>query len=83
MPSGKFLIGGSAALAALFARLRRRAEPDPAPGLEQEPQDEAGEEVAAEEVHELREKLRRELERLAEGDIKASRIRRESTSPPG
>jgi hypothetical protein len=80
MAPRKFVIGG-AALAALFARLRRRAEP--APGLEPEPEDEAGDEVAAEEVHELREELRRELERLAEGDIKASRTRRESTSPPG
>jgi len=32
---------------------------------------------------ELREELRRELERLADADIKASRTRRESASPPG
>jgi hypothetical protein len=80
MASRKFVIGG-AALAALFARLRRKGEPEPGP--QSEPEDEAADEVAAEEVHELREELRRELQRLAEGDIKASRIRRESTSPPG
>jgi hypothetical protein len=34
-------------------------------------------------VHELREELRRELERLADADVKASRTRRESASPPG
>jgi hypothetical protein len=80
MASRKFVIGG-AALATLFARLRRKAEPEPR--AEPKPEDEPGDEVAAEEVHELREELRRELERLAEGEIKASRIRRESTSPPG
>ena len=35
------------------------------------------------EVHELREDLRRELERLADADIKAWRTRREATPPPG
>ena len=35
------------------------------------------------EVHELREDLRRELERLANADIKAWRTRREATPPPG
>ena len=35
------------------------------------------------EVHELREDLRRELERLANADIKAWRSRREATPPPG
>lgn len=80
MASRKFVIGG-AALAGLFARLRRKTEAEPGP--EPEPEDEPGDELAAEEVHELREELRRELERLAEGDIKASRTRRESASPPG
>jgi hypothetical protein len=81
MPSGKFVIGGSAALAALFARFRRKP-PDPEP--DPEPEDEPWDDVAAaEEVVELREELRRELERLAGADIKASRTRRESTSPPG
>jgi hypothetical protein len=83
MPSGKFVIGGSAALAALFARFRRK--PDPVPEAERDPEleDEPWEDVAAEEVLELREELRRELERLAGADIKASRTPRESTSPPG
>ena len=94
MASRKFVIGG-AALAAVFARMRRKAEPEPGP--DPEPEDDTGDEVAAEEVHELREELRRELERLQRasgahsgepsasgwGDIKASRTRRESTSPPG
>jgi hypothetical protein len=40
-------------------------------------------EIGADEVHELREELRRELERLASADIKASRTRRERASPPG
>ena len=83
MPSGKFVIGGSGAVSALFARFRRRPEPvqepPPAPELEDEP----WEDVAAEEVLELREELRRELERLADADIKASRTPRESNSPPG
>ena len=35
------------------------------------------------EVKELREDLRRELERLASADIKAWRTRREATPPPG
>ena len=35
------------------------------------------------EVHELREDLRRELERLANADIKAWRSRREATPPHG
>jgi hypothetical protein len=80
MPSGKFVIGGSAALAALFARFRRKPpDPEPDPESEDEPWDDV---AAAEEVVELREELRRELERLAGADIKASRTRRESTSPP-
>jgi hypothetical protein len=81
MPSGKFVIGGSAALAALFARFRRKPEPSPEPDAELE--DEPWEDFAAEEVLELREELRRELERLAEAEIKASRTPRESTPPPG
>ena len=44
---------------------------------------EADPELAAEEVHALREDLRRELDRLAGADIKASRTRRERTTPPG
>jgi hypothetical protein len=80
MASRKFVIGG-AALTALFARVRRR--PKPEKPLEPELEDDGGDELAAEEVYELREELRRELERLAEGDIKASRTRRERTSPPG
>jgi hypothetical protein len=83
MPSGKFVIGGSAALAALFARFKRRPEPVPEPPPDPELEDEPWEDVAAEEVLELREELRRELERLAGADIKASRTTRESNSPPG
>jgi hypothetical protein len=79
MPSGKFVIGGSAALAALFARFRRRPEPPRDAELEDEP----WEDLAAEEVLGLREELRSELERLADADIKASRTPRESNSPPG
>ena len=79
MPSGKFVIGGSTALAALFARFRRRSEPPPDAQLEDEP----WEDLAAEEVLELREELRRELERLADADIKASRTQSERNSPPG
>jgi hypothetical protein len=37
----------------------------------------------AAEVRELREELRRELDRLASADIKASRTRSERTTPPG
>jgi hypothetical protein len=44
---------------------------------------EADPEVGEIEVHELREDLRRELERLADADIKAWRTRREATPPPG
>jgi hypothetical protein len=87
MPSGKFVIGGSAALGALFARFRRRPAPPPEPAPEPPPEpeleDEPWEDLAAEEVLELREELRRELDRLAGADIKASRTRREPTSPPG
>ena len=97
MPSGKFVIGGSGALAALFARFRRGPEPVPEPPQDAELEDEPWEDVAAEEVLELREELRRELERLARqsranppepgasgwADIKASRTRRESNSPSG
>jgi hypothetical protein len=83
MPSGKFVIGGSTALAALFARFRRRPEPVPEPPPDAELEDEPWEDLAAEEVLELREELRLELERLADADIKASRTPRESSSPPG
>ena len=44
---------------------------------------EADPEIAAEEVDALREDLRRELERLASADIKASRTVRGPTTPPG
>jgi hypothetical protein len=44
---------------------------------------EADPEVNPEEVHELREDLRRELERLASADIKAWRTRHEAAPPPG
>jgi len=44
---------------------------------------EADPELGEIEVHELREDLRRELERLASADIKAWRTRREATPPPG
>ncbi|MGH2715484.1 MAG: hypothetical protein ACRDM7_16655 [Thermoleophilaceae bacterium] len=42
-----------------------------------------GRQPRPDEVDELREELRRELARLAGGDIKASRTPRESASPPG
>jgi hypothetical protein len=83
MPSGKFVIGGSATLAALFARFRRKPEPVSEPPPDPDLEDEPWEDLAAEEVLELRDDLRRELERLADADIKASRTRRESSSPPG
>jgi hypothetical protein len=44
---------------------------------------EADPEIEADEVRELREELRRELERLATADVKASRIRRHRAVPPG
>jgi hypothetical protein len=44
---------------------------------------EADPELGDIEVHELREDLRRELERLANADIKAWRTRRGATPPPG
>jgi regulator of protease activity HflC (stomatin/prohibitin superfamily) len=78
MPSAKLLIGGAAAaLAAVAARRARRAEP------ESVSMDEVADEVAAGEMLRLRAELRRELQRLMDADIKASRTRRESTSPPG
>ena len=97
MASGKFVIGGSATLAALFARFRRKPERSPEPPPDAELEDEPWEDVAAEEVLELREELRRELERLARqslanpaepgdsgwADVKASRTRRESNSQSG
>jgi hypothetical protein len=83
MASRKFLIGGGTALAALFARLRRGAQTQPPPPPDPVLEDEPGDEIEEHEVDELREDLRRELARLADGDIKASRTRRESTSPPG
>jgi hypothetical protein len=44
---------------------------------------EADPEIDAAEVRELREELRRELERLAGADIKASRTRSGRATPPG
>jgi hypothetical protein len=44
---------------------------------------EADPEMDAEEVHELRQELRRELERLSSADIKASRSRPERATPSG
>jgi hypothetical protein len=44
---------------------------------------EADPEISADEVRELREDLRRELERIAGADIKAWRTRREATPPSG
>jgi hypothetical protein len=44
---------------------------------------EADPEIGADEVHELRQELRRELERLASADVKAWRTRSRRTSPPG
>jgi hypothetical protein len=44
---------------------------------------EADPELGASEVHELREDLRRELERLATAEIKASRSPREAAPPHG
>jgi uncharacterized membrane protein YebE (DUF533 family) len=44
---------------------------------------EADPEIDDDEVRQLREELRRELERLASADIKAWRIRGERTTPPG
>jgi hypothetical protein len=58
-----------AANESLAAALVENAESDP--------------EIGAEEVDALREDLRRELERLATADIKASRTAPGSTTPPG
>lgn len=44
---------------------------------------ESNPEIAAEEVDALREDLRRELERLASADIKASRTAQRPAGPPG
>jgi hypothetical protein len=43
----------------------------------------ANPEVGQEEVRELRDELRRELQRFASADIKALRTRRETSTPPG
>jgi hypothetical protein len=74
MRSAKVLIG-AAALAALAARHARMARPR---GGAAEAHGDAEENVG-----ELREQLRSELERLARADIKASRSRHERASPPG
>jgi ribulose kinase len=80
MRSAKVLIG-AAALAALAAGRARLARPS---AEHAEQQVDAEDLVDAEEnVSELREQLRSELARLASADIKASRSRREPTSPPG
>jgi hypothetical protein len=67
MRSAKLLIGGAAALAALGGARVARS-------LAARPGDE---------IRDLREQLRGELERLSKADIKASRTRREPTAPPG
>ena len=86
MRSAKVLIG-AAALAALAAGRARLARPRTAGAEESVGAEEhrhAEEHGDAEEnVAELREQLRSELARLASADIKASRSRREPTSPPG
>ena len=58
-----------AASETLAAALVETAESDP--------------EIGADEVGELREELRRELDRLATADIKASRSGRDRATPPG
>jgi hypothetical protein len=68
MRSSKVLIGAAAVVA--LAAGRAHAARNRAGG-------------AAENVDDLREQLRRELERLAGADIKASQSRRERASPPG
>jgi hypothetical protein len=83
MPSGRFVIGRSAGLRALFARFRRKPDPAPEPPPDPDLEDEPWEDVAEEEMLELRQDLRRELERLATADIKASRTPQERNSPPG
>jgi hypothetical protein len=83
MPSGRFVIGRSAGLRALFARFRRKPDHAPEPPPDPDLEDEPWEDVAEEEMLELRQDLRRELERLATADIKASRTPRERNSPPG
>jgi hypothetical protein len=67
MRSAKLLIGGAVALAAVGGARAARSLAARRP----------------DEVRELRGELRRELERLANADIKASRTRREPTTPPG
>jgi hypothetical protein len=79
MRSAKVLIG-AAALAALAAGRARLARPRAEHADEQV---DAEDLVDAQNVSELREQLRSELARLASADIKASRSRREPTSPPG
>jgi hypothetical protein len=68
MRSAKVLIGAAALAAVAAGRARAARSRSAGPG---------------ENVDELREQLRSELERLARADIKASRSRREPTSPPG
>ncbi len=80
MRSAKVLIG-AAALAALAAGRARLARPRAVDA--EKNVDAAGSVYAEENVERLREQLRRELERLAGADIKASRSRREPSSPPG
>ena len=80
MRSAKVLIG-AAALAALAAGRARLARPRAEHVDEQVDMEEPVD--AQENVNELRKQLRSELARLASADIKASRSRREPTSPPG
>jgi hypothetical protein len=68
MPRAKLLIGGAAVTAALGVRTARTLR---------------GRHRAGDEIDELRDELRLELERLKAADIKASGTRREPTTPPG
>jgi hypothetical protein len=78
MRSAKVLIAGAVArVSRRFSERRATVAPSAPEAVHEDP------EIAAHEVRELRDELRRELERLAGADIKASRTRRESQSPPG
>ncbi len=85
MAPSKLLIGGVGAAAVLGMRVARSLQarghrpPAPAPALGEPPAPEPAQsaqvdrDVSADDVANLRGDLRRELERLAEGDVKASR----------
>ena len=74
-----FSVRGASDTAAAQADLRAASETLAAALVETA---ESDPEIAADEVHELREELRRELERLATADIKASRSGRDRAKPP-